>query len=72
MMEGFKYLGLHMVWDKSRIRWFHVLVKISSGIKSSNGKRLSQAGRTCLFNSVNNVMANYVMSFFKMPTSIIY
>lgn len=72
MSEGMKYLGMSLFWRRNKVKWFEqLLTKIKSRIKNRNSKSLSQAGGTCLINSVPNTMTNYAMSNFLLPKNIL-
>lgn len=44
--------------------------KVTNKIKGWNSYSLSQAGSTCLIQSLTNTMANYIMSGFWIPFKV--
>lgn len=62
-----------LFWGRNKVKWLSPLVsKIKSRLRSSNAKLLSNAGYSCLIQTVTNTMANYLMSFFDIPKSCIH
>lgn len=68
MLEGFIYIRMPMFWRRKKTIWFQSLVKkISKRISFWKISQLSQVGRTWIVYFVTNVMANYIMSAYKIP-----
>ncbi|KAH1230119.1 TNF receptor-associated factor 1b [Glycine max] len=72
MDTPFKYLGMPIgVKPSSRMVWEPLINKFEAKLSKWNQKNLSMGGKITLIKSVLNALPIYLLSFFKIPQSIV-
>ena len=72
IMENDNYLGLPLMIGMSKCREFRTIKKkIWSRIKGWGGRLLSRAGKAIMIQAVAQAIPLYVMSYFKLPKSLL-